>query len=88
MVDFGIYVKFPREILIDSHSPLPLWSPSPVLHVVAAVPSTRLSCSVPHVHAAASPCHSTQVLFASCGVTIKWVLPGILSVAAASCPLW
>jgi hypothetical protein len=30
-VEFGIYVKFSRGILIDSHSPS-LWSPSSVLH--------------------------------------------------------
>jgi hypothetical protein len=34
-VDFEIYVKFHREILIGSHSPPLLWSPSPVLKMVS-----------------------------------------------------
>jgi hypothetical protein len=33
-VDFRIYVKFLRVILIGSHSP-PLWSSSPVLQLVS-----------------------------------------------------
>jgi hypothetical protein len=34
-VDFRIYVKFLRVILIGSHSPPPLWSSSPVLQLVS-----------------------------------------------------